>query len=142
MRWVKPWRYLATRWWSEHRTAKSNNTSLKVRRMCSSSRSAGGSVAPSPRYLRRRRGVGAACLEDRAVRGGARPPAAPARWRVVGGRTRGGGVFVPAGGRAGAPPAPADGSAYSVGQKVIASYSCDAGGGATITACAGPVASG
>jgi FG-GAP repeat len=38
--------------------------------------------------------------------------------------------------------APADGDAYTLGQKVTASYSCDAAGEAKITSCVGPAASG
>lgn len=67
---------------------------------------------------------------------------ATAPLRSIGGQTRRGAVYVFAAVPAVAIAEPADGSAYLLGEKVIASYSCDAGDGATITACAGPVASG
>jgi hypothetical protein len=37
---------------------------------------------------------------------------------------------------------PTDGATYTQGQKVVASYTCDAPTGASVTSCAGPVASG
>jgi FG-GAP repeat protein len=67
---------------------------------------------------------------------------ATAPQRSIGGQTRRGAVYVFAQVPAVAIAAPADGAAYALGQNVIASYSCDAPAGATITACAGPVASG
>jgi FG-GAP repeat len=67
---------------------------------------------------------------------------ASAPLRSIGGQARRGAVYVFAAVPAVAIAAPADGGAYALGQKVIAWYSCDAGDGATITACAGPVASG